>query len=76
MIREEDKANAGANGVLMSALAACGCPDLHMLVLGGLATTPREGVLPERAARELGIDVAVVERLFADLERAGFIASD
>jgi hypothetical protein len=48
--------------------------DLHMLVLGWVGEHSRAGVAPERVARELAIDVDVAERLFADLERAGFIA--
>ena len=50
--------------------------DLHMLLLHWVGEHSRDGVRPEHAARELGIDVDVAMRLFRDLERAGFIRAD
>jgi hypothetical protein len=40
--------------------------DLHML-LHWVGEHSSGGTIPERAAREMGIDLAVAERLFAEL---------
>jgi DNA-binding IscR family transcriptional regulator len=48
--------------------------DLHMLLLGWIGEHS-DGACVEQAARELGVDLAVAERLFGDLVRAGYIAS-
>jgi hypothetical protein len=45
-----------------------------MLLLHWIGQHP-DGGCPEDAARDLGLDVVVAERLFADLASAGYIAT-
>jgi len=47
--------------------------DLVVLVLHWISEHAGNAT-PENAARDLGIDVAVAERVFRELEAAGFIA--